>query len=63
MGLPFASGHVLAMRRFPASSIGLPYTSVWHPDPEGQSAFWQDQHAEQGLCALLLGCAERWPTC
>lgn len=22
MGLPFASGHVLAMRRFPASSIG-----------------------------------------
>ena len=30
MGLPFASGHVLAMRRFPASSIGPGYSSVWH---------------------------------
>lgn len=29
MGLPFASGHVLAMRRFPSSSIGPAYTSVW----------------------------------
>jgi hypothetical protein len=43
MGLPFASGHALAMRRFPASSVGPAYTSVWHRDPSGRWAFWQDQ--------------------
>lgn len=31
-GLTFASGHILALRRFPASSIGPAYTSVWHRD-------------------------------
>jgi hypothetical protein len=43
MGLPFASGHVLAMRRFTASSIGPAYTSIWHRDPAGRWEFWQDQ--------------------
>jgi hypothetical protein len=33
-GLPFSSGHYLALRRFPASSLG-PYTSVWWRDPAG----------------------------
>jgi hypothetical protein len=42
MGLPFASGHVLALRRFPASSIGPGYTSVWHRDPAGNWAFHAD---------------------
>jgi hypothetical protein len=28
MGLPFRSGHILALRRFPASSIGPGYRSV-----------------------------------
>ncbi len=40
MGLPFASGHVLALRRFPASSIGPGYTSVWHRDPGGAWTFY-----------------------
>jgi len=35
MGLPFRSGHVLGLRRFPASSIGPGYRSVWHRDPQG----------------------------
>jgi hypothetical protein len=48
MGLPFASGHVLAMRRFPASSIGPAYTSVWHRTPAGEWTFWQDQPSELG---------------
>lgn len=48
MGLPFASGHVLAMRRFPASSVGPGYTSVWHRDPGGRWVFWQDQPPELG---------------
>ncbi len=34
MGVPFTSGHLLAMRRFPASSLGEGYTSVWHHDPQ-----------------------------
>ncbi len=42
MGLPFASGHVLAMRRFPASSVGPGYTSVWHRDPAGNWTFYAD---------------------
>jgi hypothetical protein len=42
MGLPFTSGHVLALRRFPASSIGPGYTSVWHRDPTGQWTFYSD---------------------
>jgi hypothetical protein len=36
LGVPFASGHVLAMRRVPASPFGHAYTSVWLRDPEGR---------------------------
>jgi hypothetical protein len=39
MGLPFRSGHVLGLRRFPASSIGPGYRSVWHRDPNGGWTF------------------------
>jgi len=40
MGLPFISGHVLAMRRFPATSVGPGYTSVWHRNPQGEWVFY-----------------------
>jgi hypothetical protein len=56
MGLPFASGHVLALRRFPASSIGPAYTSVWHRDPAGRWEFWQDQPDDQA-CSRHFGSA------
>ena len=56
MGLPFRSGHVLAMRRFPASSVGPAYTSIWHRDPDGRWAFWQDIAAEQA-CPRYFGAA------
>ena len=36
MGLPFDSRHVLALRRFPASSVGPGYTAVWHRAPDGR---------------------------
>ncbi len=42
MGLPFASGHILFLRRFPASSLGEGYTSVWHRNPEEHWTFIQD---------------------
>jgi hypothetical protein len=40
MGLPFTSGHVLGLRSWVSSSIGPPYTSVWHRDPDGGWSFW-----------------------
>jgi hypothetical protein len=42
MGLPFRSGHVLGLRRFPASSVGRGYTSVWHRGPDGRWTFYAD---------------------
>jgi hypothetical protein len=42
LGVPFTSGHVLAMRRFPASSVGPGYTSVWHRHPNGGWTMWVD---------------------
>lgn len=54
MGLPFASGHVLALRRFPASSIGPGFTSVWHRHPSGNWAFFSD--VDPGLsCSRFFG--------
>ena len=47
MGLPFGSGHLLALRRFPASSIGPGYRSVWHCDPNGRWTFFQEIEAAQ----------------
>jgi hypothetical protein len=41
MGLPFASGHVLAMRKM-HSSVGPKYESVWHRSPEGAWTMWSD---------------------
>jgi hypothetical protein len=54
MGMPFRSGHVLSLRRFPASSIGPGYRSVWHRDPDGRWTFYQDRPA--GLaCTRYFG--------
>lgn len=54
MGLTFQSGHVLGLRRFPASSIGHGYTSVWHRAPSGEWTFYQDVPPEQS-CARYFG--------
>jgi hypothetical protein len=54
MGLPFSSGHVLGLRRFPASSIGPGYHSVWHRDPDGRWTFYQDQPPELA-CTRYFG--------
>jgi len=54
IGLPFRSGHVLALRRFPASSVGLGYTSVWHRTPAGNWTFYSTVPPEQG-CARYFG--------
>jgi hypothetical protein len=54
MGLPFRSGHVLGLRRFPASSIGPGYRSIWHRDPHGRWTFYQDQPPELA-CTRYFG--------
>ena len=36
-GLPFDSGHVLALRVFPENDFG-PYRTVWHRDPDGRGS-------------------------
>jgi hypothetical protein len=54
MGLPFQSGHLLGLRRFPASSIGPGYRSVWHRDPRGRWTFYQDQ-ARELACTRYFG--------
>lgn len=60
MGLPFSSGHVLAMRRFPVTSVGPCYTSVWLRRPSGRpSGAWSiyaDAPPEQ-TCARYFGSA------
>lgn len=42
MGVTFSTGHVLALRHFPASSVGPGYSSVWHRDPVGMWEFYTD---------------------
>ena len=54
IGLPFRSGHVLALRRFPASSVGPGYTSVWHRSPAGDWTFYSTVPPEQG-CSRYFG--------
>jgi hypothetical protein len=58
MGVPFRSGHVLALRRFPASSIGSGYTSLWHRAPSGDWVFYQDVAPEKA-CSRYFGPALR----
>jgi hypothetical protein len=36
MGMPFASGHYLALRDFVATSVGPAYRAIWHRDPDGR---------------------------
>jgi len=40
-GLPFDSGHVLALRVFPQGSFG-PYRTLWHRDPGGRWSIHAD---------------------
>jgi hypothetical protein len=54
IGLTFRSGHVLALRRFPASTLGPGYTSVWHRDPRGKWTFYSTVAPELS-CSRYFG--------
>jgi hypothetical protein len=53
-GLPFDSGHVLALRVFPQSSFG-PYRTVWHRDPEGRWSIYADAPRVEHACPRYYG--------
>lgn len=54
IGVPFISGHVLALRRWPASPVGPGHTSVWHRDPGGRWTFYANVEPELA-CARYTG--------
>lgn len=56
MSAPFASGDVLCLRRFPASSIGPAYTSVWHCDSDERWTFFTSAAPAQ-TCPRYFGSA------
>jgi hypothetical protein len=56
MGLPFRSGHYLALRQFPAASFAPAYRSVWHRDPAGTWTFYATTPGEQS-CARYFSSA------
>lgn len=53
-GLPFASGHVLALRVFPENSFA-PYRTVWHRDPEGRWSIYVDGASLDTACPRYFG--------
>jgi hypothetical protein len=54
MGQPFASGHVLGLRRWTASSVGDQFTSIWHRDPDGSWRFYESAQP-QFACSRWFG--------
>ena len=54
MGQPFASGHVLGLRRWTASSVGEQFTSIWHRDPAGSWRFYESAQP-QFACSRWFG--------
>lgn len=53
-GLPFDSGHVLALRVFPENDFG-PYRSLWHRDPDGRWAIYVDGPRVDTGCPRYFG--------
>lgn len=53
-GLPFDSGHVLALRVFPQSSFG-PYRTLWRRDPGGSWSIYADAQVVEHACPRYYG--------
>lgn len=51
-GLPFGSGHVLALRVFPENDFS-PYRAVWHRDPGGRWPIYVDGPISGGLVQVI----------
>lgn len=57
-GLPFDSGHVLALRVFPSSDFGA-YRTLWHRDPDGNWAIYVHGPRLETACPRYYGNACR----
>ena len=55
-GLPFSSGHVLALRVFPENDFA-PYRTVWHRDPAGVWSIHYDAPRSDVACPRYYGAA------
>ena len=55
-GLPFDSGHVLALRVFPDNPFA-PYRTVWHRDPDGHWSIYADAPRLDIACPRYYGAA------
>ncbi|MCD0484888.1 hypothetical protein LO771_21460 [Streptacidiphilus sp. ASG 303] len=55
-GLPFDSGHVLALRVFPEGSFA-PYRTLWHRDPGGRWSIHVDGERLDTACPRYYGAA------
>jgi hypothetical protein len=53
-GLPFDSGHVLALRVFPENDFA-PYRTIWHRDPGGRWAIYADAPRLDIACPRYYG--------
>jgi hypothetical protein len=53
-GLPFDSGHVLALRVFPQNDFG-PYRTVWHRTPDGTWSIYVDGPRLDTACPRYYG--------
>ena len=53
-GLPFDSGHVLALRVFPENDFA-PYRTVWHRDPDEQWSIYVDGPRLDTACPRYYG--------
>jgi hypothetical protein len=53
-GLPFESGHVLALRVFPENDFS-PYRTIWHRDPGGQWSIYVDGQRLDTACPRYYG--------
>jgi hypothetical protein len=56
IGLPFASRDILCLRRFPRSSFGPGYTSIWHRAPTGDWTVFTSV-APEVSCPRFIGSA------
>lgn len=55
-GLPFDSGHVLALRVFPENDFA-PYRTLWHRDPNGSWSIYVDGPRLDTACPRYYGTA------
>lgn len=56
MGVPFVSGHYLALRNMLGSSVGPAFRAIWHRTPQGQWTIYTTASAEVS-CQRYFGAA------